>query len=148
MSVQHHLLSHSPESFCVVSLFREGRRDTVTAVISEMPDNPGLPVRRIFAEAARRARRTYFRDVEDGRIAWVYRQPSHGGLAEEIFEVRLAGQDGGREEWLGLTPAKLGELVNRGGGFLRRVFFPEPRALSGMAGRRRQRKETSRYGPD
>lgn len=148
MSVQHHLLSHSPESFCVVSLFREGRRDTVTAVISEMPDNPGMPVRRIFASAAMQARRAYFRDIEGGRIVWVYRKPTYGGSAEEIFEVRMDGQDGGHEEWRPLTPGKLGELVNRGGGFTRRVFFPEPNALSGMAGRRRQGKEASRYGPD
>jgi len=147
MSVQHHLLSHSPESFCVVSLFREGRRDTVTAVISEMPDNPGTPVRRVFASAARQAHRAYFQDVEGGRIAWVYRKPANDGRAEELFEVRMAGQDGGHEEWQALTPGKLGELVNRGGGFTRRVFFPEPKALSGMAGRRRQGKEASRYGP-
>lgn len=140
MSVQHHLLSLSTEASCAVTLFREGRRDTVTAVISELPDHPGLPAESSFPDIARKVRRMFLRDADVRQIAWVYRRPGERAGKETIFQVQLGDDSGCAPAWIAMSSAGLSALINRGGGFVRRVFFPEFRTLSGEVGRRRPKE--------
>lgn len=140
MSVQHHLLSLSPEASCAVTLFREGRRDTVTAVITELPDHSGLPAERSFPDIAHKVRRMFLRDADARQIAWVYRRSGEHVGKETIFQVQLGDTPGCTPAWIAMTSAGLSALVNRGGGFVRRVFFPEFRTPMGEVGRRRPKE--------
>ena len=109
MSVQHHLLSLSPEASCAVTLFREGRRDTVTAVITELPDHSGLPAERSFPDIAHKVRRMFLRDADarptpTGHLSWFEPGERHGhGASPEIAMTHIAIQevkDGKVVDWM------------------------------------------------
>jgi hypothetical protein len=130
---------------CGVSAFVEGRRPTVTVVVTELPDNPGAPVAKFFADAARRIRKGILKGVSASSIAWLCRRPASENARESMFAVDLDEDKGTVRAMNQVDPSRLGSIVNRGGGFVRRgVFIPAFRPLA-EAGARRRLKEPDRH---
>jgi hypothetical protein len=125
---------------CAVTLFREGRRDTITVVITELSGNPLESAEDHFAAVARKVCSLYLRDANAQQVAWVYRLPDGCADKERLYQVRL-GESTDDPSFEAITPKELSALVNRGSGFVRQIFFPEFRTVSSEAGRRRPKKE-------
>ena len=130
MSVRHYVIPHAAGAACGVSLFIEGRRPTVTVVVTELPDNPGPSAREGFMTVVHKIRRVVQKAHPGVEIAWAYRVPPGDGQPEVLIRAHLDAAGAGVERWEHLNPAHLGQVVNRDGGFVRRgVFVPRFRPL-------------------
>lgn len=145
MSVQHHLISHFPEAKCGISLFFDARRNSATVVVTELPDNPGVSAERFFGDVIRKVRAAFLKGVPAENTAWAYRRPRRTGSHEVLFRVTVGDAPSAPPTWEPMDAAGLGALVNRNGGYQRRVFIPEFRPLRDDVGRRRH-KELVNYG--
>lgn len=88
MSVQHRFIAHQPDSACGVSVFLSSANTKPTVVVTELPDNPGVPVGQAFAAAANKVARAYLKGLSLDNIDWVYRQESDG--RETLVHLRLS----------------------------------------------------------
>lgn len=138
MSVRHHLVAHRPGALCGVSVFVEGRRPTVTVVVTELPDNPGVSARDAFMDVVHRLCRATLKNVPHNQVAWAYRIPATSQQREVLIKAALGENQDLVERWEHMNSAHIGQLVNRDGGFVRRdVFIPRFRPLSEVHARGR-----------
>lgn len=141
MSVRHHLVAHRPGALCGVSIFLEGRRPTTTVVVTELPDNPGpASARDGFMDTVRKLQRTALKTVPADQVAWVYRIPATTQQREVMIRAHVGSGLDQVERWEHMDTARLGQLVNRDGGFVRRgVFIPLFRPISEVRDRGRSK---------
>jgi hypothetical protein len=136
MSIRHHLITLRNGSICGISLFIEGRRPTVTIVVTELPDNPGTSARDAFADAVLKVRRAALKGIPEDKIAYVYRIPASEQQREVMIRAFFEESSGLVDRWEHMNPVQLGQLVNRDGGFVRRaVFIPAFRPVDKVRAR-------------